>query len=323
MEVQTKGVDCLWEQGVRGALVCTTNHWFAIRIIGEVVWVLDSLHCGPRRLGTRGDEAIAQFFDKYEFAFLVHESSIGHGHPEDSGHGQKVFPKPEILKIERESAKGADVHSVSSDRAEDVYPHQQSGPKASDVHSPQCVGKAKPFDLESKDYTPGEEPHYSDASKVLQHMEVDRGLFQQHVQDVLDCFLRGGDCVALLCSLPRFASSVALLSDEVELRLMENAFASLRGQTVNGNAATQVSIPIWLCHPWPLCVLAEAWAQCTSVPGVFHLDCMLSSFNALLHKDVTLDACGFKIRPRFWVAATGDPGPRTLFTTLHNTLDVI
>ena len=127
--MQTKGFDCLLEQGVRGALVCTTNHWFAIRITGEVVWVLDSLHCGPRRLGTRGDEAIAQFFDKYKFAFLVHESSIGHGHPEDSGHGQKVFPKPEILKIERESAKGADVHSVSSDSAEDVSLINKAAPR--------------------------------------------------------------------------------------------------------------------------------------------------------------------------------------------------
>ena len=67
----------------------------------------------------------------------------------DSGHGQKVVPKPEIVKIEQKSAKGADVLSVSSDSAEDVHPHQQSGPKTSDVHSPQCIGKAKPFDLES------------------------------------------------------------------------------------------------------------------------------------------------------------------------------
>ena len=109
---------------------------------------------------------------------------------------------------------------MSSDRAENVHPHQQSGPKTSDVHSPQCIGKAKPFDLESEDYIPGEEPQFSDW-EVLQHMAVDRELFQQHVQDVLDCFLRGGDCVALLCSLPSFASSIALLSDEVELRLME------------------------------------------------------------------------------------------------------
>ena len=76
--VQTKG-DCLWEQSVCGALVCTTTHWFAIRIIGEVVWVLDSLHCSPRLLGIRGDAAIAQFFDENKFAFPVCASSIGHG----------------------------------------------------------------------------------------------------------------------------------------------------------------------------------------------------------------------------------------------------
>ena len=171
--------------------------------------------------------------------------------------------------------------SVSSD----ISFHQQSVPKAS--HS------------DSKDYTPGEEPQFWNDSKVHQQMEVVRELFQQHVQDLLDCFLRRGDCVALLCSFPNFATSIALLSDEVDLCLMENAFASLRGLTVNGNAATEVSIPMRLCHPCPLCVLAEAWAQCTSVPGVFYLDCMLSSFNALLHKDVTLDACGFKIRLRY------------------------
>ena len=97
--VQTKGVDWLWEQSVCGALVCTSNHWFAFRIVGEVV-LLDSLHCGPRRLGIR---ALAQLFDEYKFVFPVHASSIGHGHPEDSGHGQKVAPKPEILKIEQKS----------------------------------------------------------------------------------------------------------------------------------------------------------------------------------------------------------------------------
>ena len=75
-------------------------------------------------------------------------------------------------------------------------------------------------------------------------MEAVRELFQQHVQDVLDCFFRGGDSVAFLCSLPSFASSIALLSDEVEFRLMENAFASLRGQTVNGNAATEVHMVV-------------------------------------------------------------------------------
>ena len=286
----------LWRCRPRGLTACGSKvfvvRWSAQQTIGSrsaslVKWFGCWILCIA---------AIAQFFDEYKFAFPVYASSIGHGHPEDSGHGQKVVPKPEILKIERKSAKGADVLLVSSDSAEDVHPHQQSGPKTSDVHSPQCIGKAKPFDLESDDYISGEEPQFSD----LQHMEVDRELFQQHVQDVLDCFLRGGDCVALLCSLPSFASSIALLSDEVELRLMENALATLRGQTVNGNAATEVSIPTWLCHPWPLCVLAEARAQCTSVPGVFYLDCMLSSFNALLHRDVTLDACGFKIRPRCW-----------------------
>ena len=143
--VQTKGVDCLWEQSVCGALVCTTNHWFAIRIIGEVVWVLDSLHCGPRRLGIRDDAALAQFFDEYKFVFLVYASSIGHDHPEDQWARSEVVPKPEIVKIEPKSAKGADVLSVSSDSAEDVHPHQQSGPKTSDVHSPQCIGKTKAF----------------------------------------------------------------------------------------------------------------------------------------------------------------------------------
>ena len=49
----------------------TTNHWFAIRIIG----VLDSLHCGPRRLGIRGDAAFAQFFNEHKFVFHVHASS--------------------------------------------------------------------------------------------------------------------------------------------------------------------------------------------------------------------------------------------------------
>ena len=147
---------------------------------------------------------------------------------------------------------------MSSDSAEDVHPHQQKRPKTSDVHSPQCIGNAKPFDLESEDYIPGEEPQFSDGSKVLQHMEVDRELFQQHVQDVLDCFLRGGDCVALLCSLPSFASSIALLSDEVELRLMEQCFCFIAGQNREWKCQPpMVSIPIWLCHPWPLCRIGQ------------------------------------------------------------------
>ena len=68
-------LDCLWEQSVCGA--------FAIRTVGELVWVLDSSLCP--RLAIRGDAAVKTVLDEYKFVFPVHVSSFGHGHPEDSG----------------------------------------------------------------------------------------------------------------------------------------------------------------------------------------------------------------------------------------------
>ena len=226
--VQTKGVDCLWEQCVCGALVQQT--------IGSRSGSLVSSTIGH---SIRDDAALAQFFDEYKFVFPVYASSIGHGHPEDSGHGEKVVPKPEIVKIEQKSSKGADVLSVSSDSTKDVHPHQQSGPKTSDVHSPQCIGKAKPFDFESE-FTFLVKNHNLVMIRKCSSTWKLTGNFFSSTFRILDCFLLGGDC--------------ALLSDEVELRLMENAFASLRGQTMNGNAATEVSIPIWLASStWTVC----------------------------------------------------------------------
>ena len=48
---------------------------------------------------------LAQFFDEYKFVFPVHASSIGHGHPKDCGHGQKVVPKPELSRSNKSPPK--------------------------------------------------------------------------------------------------------------------------------------------------------------------------------------------------------------------------
>ena len=161
----------------------------------------------------------------------------------------------------------------------------------------------------------GQEPDdMSSARLALQAFEDDRALFEQHVQELLQSYLscsrarKFNPCFEFLERLPPFAPSLGSLSSQVELRCMQNAFHTLRLQTVNGNAATEVAVPTWLCHPWPVCVLAEAWARCSTVPQVFFVDCLLSCFTAILHKDISVDACGFKIRPRYWTAATGDPG---------------
>ena len=114
--------------------------------------------------------------------------------------------------IEQKSAKGADVLSVSSDSAEDVHPHQQSG---SQDYSPQCIG---PLFWKVEITFLVKNHNLVMVRKCSSTWKLTGNFFRCTCR--MFWIVSFAEEIAWYCCVPCqvFASSIALLSDEVELR---------------------------------------------------------------------------------------------------------
>ncbi len=141
-----------------------------------------------------------------------------------------------------------------------------------------------------------------------QAVEADAAAFEEDVQELLEQYRSKKDVGPFLQSLRMWATCLQSATPGAFLQHLHHTLRSLRGSTVNGVAAVDVLQHLWLYHPWPLCVLVEAWSRTSAIPAVFYLDAVLCCSGALVHKEVGVDAMGFRSRPRYWVVATGAPG---------------
>ena len=101
LHAQPRGIDRIFDSDVKCGLVHVPGHWFAVKVVDDTLWSLDSLAAGPVVIGKKGKEVSTRWLKGHKSVFVIRRTS-GFGEGElatGSGDRQQEGGDPQLQPL--------------------------------------------------------------------------------------------------------------------------------------------------------------------------------------------------------------------------------